>query len=236
MSSALGRSLRSHSLCRVRNARSELLKSWYETVGRNHLKSRRSYLLIVAIVAIGCASVAGQDSNGEDLARRDSLRLSKTLPQPIMDWLYSIPDGSGLEGVTCFTVDLSVDRPTSSDIDTSLLLSEIKSKIELKLRMSGIGVGDEITDCESPRTKLIAHLDFVPIADVGYAFGLQIAVEQLTLVTTDPLRWTYAFTWTSGRIGVCTKSRLRSFTKEAFDGLMDIFLNDYLKANPIDRR
>ena len=155
----------------------------------------------------------------------------------------------GLEG--------SPDVYVSSQLDVREqiylgLIDEIwlKTKVELACRESGIPL---VEDGEVPNTMI--HLDILlhvnqltsdrkPFDFYSYTLFLRVSdevllyrsilEEKLTGSTWEQVKILDAFTWSQTCQGGSRLLTLQPVLTDAVNGLLDLFINDYLAANPKD--
>jgi hypothetical protein len=133
----------------------------------------------------------------------------------------------GLNGV-CVSNSLS----TSPEIQMKGLLTEdqLKTNIELKLRMAGIRLFSEKELATIPGfPNFIMEVVVLPIP-FGFVYSIQCFLQQFTYLGRQPSITQMAITWrgpsltgTSDHIGT---------VRDQLKNLMDMFINDYLSANP----
>jgi len=112
---------------------------------------------------------------------------------------------------------------------------KLRTDVELKLRQAGIRV---VAFEEWKKTKEdgIGWLDLTVGAlknDSGtfYACDILLKLMQPVLLQRDPLKKTFATTWSTGSVGIYGMMNLQGIRKEVGDKV-DEFTNSYLSVNP----
>jgi hypothetical protein len=111
--------------------------------------------------------------------------------------------------------------------DLSGLEEQIKTDVELKLRLAGIKVDDGQIE-----PYLYVNVNAIEI-ERDFVFSISLGLVQE--VTTDRFWSGLATTWDRGTVGFnfgSTRAEVKTSLRESVKDLVDQFLNDYLTANP----
>ena len=111
---------------------------------------------------------------------------------------------------------------------------QLKTDIELKLQLAGIKVNSRE---ESLASKDGAHIyvNINTFGDKGSPFimyNASVVFTQRVTVLRSPFTTVFGTTWSKGAVGIRSKSKFPETAQKAVKELMDLFLNDYLTANP----
>jgi hypothetical protein len=128
-----------------------------------------------------------------------------------------------LTGVTAMSVVIEDIAPgfKSAGLDVDVL----KTAAELRLRRSGITVGDE-----DSLPFLHVSIILMPSSDGVVVYGISVAFKQPAIVIANQ-KHMVAATWARnsvGSVGMNNAYRIRSNVEDDIDA----FINDYLAANP----
>jgi len=126
-----------------------------------------------------------------------------------------------------------VHMPSELEQNGSLTSDEIRTDVELKLRLAGIQVVD-LKDFDSPSSSssilnvsVNAHSSSLGI----WAISVNVGVMQPVMLDRDRSILTYGETWGLFRLGLLEKSMIRS-VRETIKDMVDQFINAYLAVNP----
>ncbi len=111
--------------------------------------------------------------------------------------------------------------------------NQIKTDIELKLRMAGIKVFSKEDSGKTPRDpRLYVNLNalLVPEIDTIY-YALNIFLERTVYLERYSKRHPSAMTWWSGSVGAVGK-QWASKIRDSINDKIDRFIDDYLSVNP----
>jgi len=64
------------------------------------------------------------------------------------------------------------------------------------------------------------------------AYSISLSLDERVLLIRDPNKICFAKTWITGNVGTVGLSNLKDFVRESLRDYVDIFINDYLAANP----
>ncbi|MFC1489811.1 hypothetical protein ACFL6K_01245 [Candidatus Latescibacterota bacterium] len=122
----------------------------------------------------------------------------------------------------------------SSDVEKDgLKQSQIKTEVELKLRMAGIKVQNEDEWFNEPWAPFlqvsVTPLKNEAISNYSYSFG--VSLYQYVVLTSDTDIIIPAITWQSISLGI-VGSRNVAIIRNLVEEKIDMFINDYLTANP----
>ncbi len=140
---------------------------------------------------------------------------------------YEIESLRGLKGVS-----VEIEKLSFNIEKDGLKREQIKTDVELKLRLAGIKVVTEEESINEPGQPYL----FVNVnsnkSELGfYSFSITIELNQLVLLIRDLDTIFTACTWstkTVGFAGVEKVGQIRDYIKDD----VDLFINDYLFVNP----
>jgi len=142
--------------------------------------------------------------------------------------LISAPAGaqtwsdSGLETANYKYVAVAVENLGTHAGRIGLTKDRIQTRMELRLRSAGLTPGNDYS-------KNGAYL-YVNINVAGDAYSIAVNYQRLVGFITGNRRYRHtAITWHSGYAG--THADNVAFIINSLDGLLDEFLNEYLKVN-----
>jgi hypothetical protein len=128
-----------------------------------------------------------------------------------------------LKGLSGFGVYVSGDDWLLSD-------SQLRLLVELRLRQAGV----QIAECKSPKVcvpHLYVELKSVKRMDDLTWFSIKIECNYVVASITDSKRQFLATVWLSQDSGITLRNESDVVRKKLIE-LVEIFLNDYLAANP----
>ncbi len=129
----------------------------------------------------------------------------------------------GLQGV--FVLVEGIDKDAQN---AGLSEDTIQTDVELRLRLAGIKV---LTEAECLKTPGYPYL-YVNLNATNRAnsliYSIGIDLNQRVTLARDPSTVTHASTWHTGSVGIGGVE----FIRNAIKSNIDVFLNDYLAANP----
>ncbi len=140
----------------------------------------------------------------------------------------------GLEGIWVEIIDLCEDAKS-----TGLTEEMLKTDVELKLRLARITINSQEEFIASDDwAKLLVNIksgsgDDSP--DMGYS--IRVELFQKVVLVRSPFISVMGPTWGSSCLGVCSKCSKSDFPEIARKGvkdLVDMFLKNYLSANPTE--
>jgi hypothetical protein len=130
----------------------------------------------------------------------------------------------GLSAVMVIVDNLSPDLERAGITKDQLVID-----IQLKLRQDGIKVEDSLL---LPRLHVSVHDTYAKSQAIfGYHINLDLLPEVIPLRQPETgVFW--AETWAAFSNGLISEGIARTKIREVTSGLVDLFLNDYLAANP----
>jgi len=132
----------------------------------------------------------------------------------------------GLTGV--FVLIENLDPEIEKD---GLTRSQIRTDVELKLRLAGIKVLSKEERLKSPGMPyLYVHTNIFKMEDIiGYVYSISVLLTQTVLLERDMKNSSFADTWKTAYVGITSDlENIRMKIK----GRVDKFINDYLAVNP----
>ena len=131
--------------------------------------------------------------------------------------------GTGIDAMYVVVEDLTKDA-----IEAGLTRKQIQTDVELKLRQEGIRIRSTPVDA-----FLYVNVNILKILD-GSMLAHSIAVElkQGVSLKRNPKILILATTWSKKMTGYAGERVFVSRMRQNVSDLIDIFLNDYLAANP----
>ena len=123
-----------------------------------------------------------------------------------------------------------VESLTPEGRRTGLTEEQIKTDVELQLRKVGIRVDDSADDY----LYLNPHIIEVGEQDL-FVYSMTLELFQGVTLTRDTSLSISAATWLRSVLGIIREEEARSGIRGSIRVLVDVFLNDYLTANPITR-
>ncbi len=113
-----------------------------------------------------------------------------------------------------------------------LTMKEIGIEAEMRLRKAGIKVLTLNEAMMSPGSPLFEIEIGAVKSDAGiYAVSIRLKLDQNVITQRLPSIGTHVATWEVGNLVMVGRNNLRQVKDEVGDG-MDIFINDFLSANP----
>jgi hypothetical protein len=136
-----------------------------------------------------------------------------------------------LQGLTAMGVHVEQLPPAAKD--DGLTESDLRTKVELKLRLAGIRVVDPEEASKLPGMPYL-HLLLTTI-DTDYGFhssSVELDLNQTVILARKPAMMAIAATWRRSVVVTAGKSYSAKGLGDAVDQLCDMFLNAYLSVNP----
>jgi len=138
-----------------------------------------------------------------------------------------------LKGLTAISV---LVEKLNADIKdkTGLTEKQIETDVELKLRMAGIKVvslGESLNIPGMPYLYVNLSI-FRHSSGLFFAYSIYIALIENVYLERNSAINVSAQTWFKGEIGVIGESQVSSIRNNIIKDTVDIFINDYLSANP----
>lgn len=115
---------------------------------------------------------------------------------------------------------------------TGLTEEDIRTIVELKLRLAGIKISDSNL---VPGLVVILSAINVEVSENNphLVYSFELSIHQDSILIRDPsILVINGKTWDTGTTGITPKEDFKQKIKSTLNDLMDSFLNDYLKANP----
>ena len=128
---------------------------------------------------------------------------------------------SGLEVAQPNFMEVVIENLSGDAKEIGLIESRIRTRVELRLRQANLSIQERST----------GEYLYVKIAVVGSGFNVSLDFQRLVTFNDGEgnNRWVYASTWHTGGTG--THGDSSEYTIQGLDQMMDVFLNEYLKAN-----
>lgn len=119
-------------------------------------------------------------------------------------------------------------------IEAGLTRRQIQTDVELKLRREGIRILSREEMLKTPgATTLCVVVGSQKIQESPIlVFDLDVKFIQSTFLERNPKILVSGTTWNRGKIGYAGDLRFVNLVRQGIDDLVDMFLNDYLAANP----
>jgi hypothetical protein len=135
-----------------------------------------------------------------------------------------------LQGLHQFEVSIEGLTPKMQDV--GLDPNQIRSDVELKLRLAGIKV--VVPSFGSDATLYVSVDSQAGVRYPLYAISLSLKVLQDVQLVRDPhIQMARGITWEVHQVGIVSKNaKPVDFVRGGLKDLVDVFLNDYLSANP----
>jgi len=152
----------------------------------------------------------------------------------IVCWAYRADDRDSLVGVEGMTV---LVEPFDSEAKAAGLEEILfQNDVDLKLRLAGIKVLSWEEAAATPGVPIL----FIKIGVLKenikrspYAVATHVAFCQDVYLKRNPsITCESAVTWSQAGVLLVSKEVLKSCLREQIKGLTDMFINDYLEANP----
>jgi hypothetical protein len=114
-----------------------------------------------------------------------------------------------------------------------LTKDQIKTDVELKLRMAGIKVFSEEEWLQTPGCQfLIVNAHLMRFKSGSYIYQIDVGLNQKDFLKRAAEIDTFATTWQSVVLGICSLSDGRNKVRNAVKDRVDKFIEDYLSVNP----
>ncbi len=139
-------------------------------------------------------------------------------------WGDILEDKYSLRGLQSFVVVVNLDSKKGKLI--GITEEQLRIDIENKLRLAGIEVGlsDDVELC-----KLSVTLDYLGKIDL-VIYSASLGVFQNMDFRNGNF---YASTWGKNKVGSAPKSVVADVLRKSVIDLVDVLINDYYSANPI---
>lgn len=177
-------------------------------------------LLLAAISTIGIS----QDKEplptyGDILAER--VRI-KNLP-------YQVGSLVGVKGIS-----ILVERLYEDARATGLTREQVKTDIELKLRLAGIKVNSEQEWLASEdRAELYVRTNTTNSdSSPNRVYAISVELKQNVTLVRSPYAKAMGATWDKAYVGICPRGQFPDIARQAVKDLTDKFISDYHTANP----
>ncbi len=135
----------------------------------------------------------------------------------------------GVKGIYVTITDLNEDARSAG-----LTKEQLKTDVELKLRLAGIKVNSQPEWRSSKHEGLFLVTIATDSDDDSPSIAYTVAVElsQLRKLPGRPYARVFAPTWGKGTGDMCLKNEFPEEARKHVNDLTDKFINDYLTANP----
>jgi len=131
----------------------------------------------------------------------------------------------GLKGIYVLVEEL---KP---EVERAGLTEEaIQTDVELKLRLAGIPVLEDLANLASPYYLYVA-VSTNHMSDGIWPFHISVELVQKVLLDRDRSTISYSSTWSTGSTGRVGKAKVRT-VRDSIKDLVDRFINAYLSVNP----
>jgi hypothetical protein len=128
-------------------------------------------------------------------------------------------------------VAIRVEDPRDDAEKAGLSKEALTSYIELRLRERGIPVRDPlVTTKESPYVYLNVNITYLNDID-HYIFRAELSLRQTVMLLRNG-KLVQATTWDNAIHGICRSDRITGNVTGTIDRLLDMFVDQYLQANP----
>ena len=155
-------------------------------------------------------------------ARADAVFLDSILPK-------SATSRAPFDSVGALAI--RVEDPRDDAEKAGLSKEALASYIELRLRERGIPVRDpSVTTKESPYVYLNVKITYLNDID-HYIFRTELSLRQTVMLLRNG-KLVQATTWDNAIHGICRSDRITGNVTGTIDRLLDMFVDQYLQANP----
>ena len=152
---------------------------------------------------------------------------------------FSDEDAKVLKGID--SVRIMIENLPESATKMGITYSRLRTIVELRLRREGITIITGRTTKtleELGYEKYIEELEklgntpwvYVDLSVVGMAFHIELVIHESVILRRDKSIGCIAITWNNSTTG--THANDPEFIVSCLGKLLDVFLNDYYKANP----
>ncbi len=143
----------------------------------------------------------------------------------------SLRDKEVLRGLSGASVEIMFGGDSNN---IGLNETQIRTDVELKLRLAGITVYEQGKTWNDPnKAELAVTITVACMPDVIFcATSTDLSLKQAVSLLSNPVVATGVFTWGSARVGLKNKASIVESIREDIKDLLDMFLNDYLSVNP----
>ena len=135
----------------------------------------------------------------------------------------------GIKSVDVFVLDLSPD-----EMSDGLSVSQIKTDVELRLRLAGI----KVDPTSSIRLYVAPNLVKVAATRIGnatleayYGYNIDVECDQPVIVVATG-RLASGKTWSTSTVATVGRRAMSKEVRESIGGQVDRFINSYLSVNP----
>ena len=136
-----------------------------------------------------------------------------------------------LRGIKSISVSIEDLAPEAKE--AGLSTDQIRTDVELKLRMAGIKV---ITPKEASLSPyLYININIRKTTSGDFIVGMDISLYQIVFLGMKPNISCFAATWSSGEVGKGGETNVMNGVRESVKDMIDTFINDYLAVNPIQQ-
>jgi hypothetical protein len=126
------------------------------------------------------------------------------------------------------SVNVLLEEVAASSLDFGVTEDSLRTQVELGLRRNGIKIEPPHHDVPTVYVRLGT------LSSPGiHCYDLEISVFQNVTLVRNPYITVYgAKTWTQSYMGLLPSRLYADDIRTRLSGLLDMFLNDYLTANP----
>jgi hypothetical protein len=202
------------------------------TIGISQAKPTLEFDKISKKVVDKPLSSAAESLRVTKLPNDSGLVIEKPIPDAELDRVEKLSSEVkslyGVKGIYVLVEELHEGAKT-----TGLTEKQLTTDIELKLRLAGIKVNTRKEAIASNgRPYLLVNITAVG-DEYGYSYFVSLEFKQTVhLERKSKLLIVAATTWGRGRVGSRSKSQLKGGIRDSVKDKVDLFLNDYLTANP----
>ncbi len=163
---------------------------------------------------------------GPDFMPDKDVKAEKDRIAKLLDEVRSLV---GVKGIYVTITDLNEDTKSAG-----LTKEQLKTDVELKLRLAGIKVNSQPEWLSSKHEGLFLVTIATDSDDDSPSIAYTVAVElsQRRKLLRRPYARVFAPTWGRGTVGKCLKNEFPEEARQAVKDHVDEFINDYLTANP----
>ncbi|MBE0536908.1 MAG: hypothetical protein IH624_14685 [Phycisphaerae bacterium] len=183
--------------------------------------------IFLAAVLLATLSTVGTSQKNDPIA--ESLRrAANTEDERIARLPYDVRSLVGVQGIFVLVEYLDEDSKA-----VGLTEDQLKTDIELKLRLAGIKVNSS-EDRRFSDDSFTIYVNITSIRrDLLLVYSASVQLRQDVYLARKPNRYCErATTWQKSCIGTVGESKATTVIRDAVKDRTDMFVNDYLTANP----
>jgi len=142
------------------------------------------------------------------------------------------PDREALRGIAGMKVTIEALNKDAEEAGVNI--EQLKSDVELRLRKATVRVLDDDASALSPFLYVNVHVLKSSALTNLYAIAVEVHFERVGTFEafTGPSRQFMVTVWDRSMLGIVGRQYLASAVREDVEDVVDLFLNDYLAANP----